>query len=291
MDQLAKIFHVSKGTVVNVIHNYPYASTQEDYTEREYRNMRNMLSAIVGALKTEAGTSRADMIQLASIHQQEVFLMSLASENPAAMLNRIKKERLNTEKTAWEALDKGDYIVFAHNAKLWTHLNDIAGDQKKNPFQEIREKTNPRNKACSLRFSGLEKLMTDKSTIRKPVQTASTGTISDALWKEIRTVIDSDKRIKGNQPADPRIVLPGLLYAMRTGCSLRQIPPIYGKKSALHQYWQCWWYQGLFQLLWEICPKWPELQAVSGSLANMEKYRIAFPGKLPKFYEIMEGEL
>ena len=114
---------------------------------------------------------------------------------------------------------------------------------------------------------------------RNPVQNDHSGAISDALWKEIRPVIDNDKRIKGNQPADPRITLSGLLYAMQHGCSLRQIPAKYGKKTALHQYWQRWWYQGLFQLL-EICPKWPELQSVSGSLANMEKYRVAFPGEV-----------
>lgn len=289
MDQLAKMFHVSKGTVVNVIHNYPYTTSPEDYREREYRNMRNMLSAVIESLRTEAGTVESDMLHVTSIHQREVFLLSIASENSAAMLERVKKERLNSEKNAWDALDKGDYITFAHNAKLWAHLNDIAGDQKKNPFLEIRDKINTRNKACSLRFSGIEKLMTDMSAIRNPVQNVYTGSISDDLWKELRPVIDNDKRIKGNRPADPRTILSGLLYAMQHGCSLRQIPAKYGKKTALHQYWQRWWYQGLFQLLWEICPKWPELQSVSGSLANMEKYRVAFPGKLPKFYEIMEG--
>lgn len=285
MDQLAKMFHVSKGTVVNVIHNYPYTTSPEDYREREYRNMRNMLSAVIESLRAEAGAVESDMLQLTSIHQREVFLLSIASENSAAMLERVKKERLNSEKNAWDALDKGDYITFAHNAKLWAHLNDIAGDQKKNPFLEIRDKVNTRNKACSLRFSGLERENMDKSIISNSVPDKN-YVISSALWKELNLRYDK----KSKPPADGRLLLSGLLYAMRTGCSLRHIPNRYGKKSVIHKYWQRWWYQGLFQLLWEICPKWPELQSVSGSLANMEKYRVAFPGKLPKFYEIMEGE-
>lgn len=291
MDQLAKRFHISKGTVVNTIHNYPYTTSPEDYRDREYRNMRNMLSLVVEMLQDEAKEVQGDILLLSAVKKREMFILSLAGDDSTVMMERVKKERLISEKRAWEALNRDDYYTFAHHAKLWAHLNDIAGDQKKNPFLEIREKTSPRNKACSPRFSGIDKYMTDMPTINSKNMKESQGStdylISSALWNEIRHIAEKRRRNSSVRATDVRSILAGLLYAMGTGCSLMKIPKQYGDKTEFNQYWQYWWFRGLFQLLWEIYPKWPELQVVSRSLANIEKHRIAFPGKLPKFSDII----
>lgn len=49
---------------------------------------------------------------------------------------------------------------------------------------------------------------------------------------------------------DPRLVLEGILYVLRTGCPWKALPKAYGATSSIHKYFQYWSQEGFFQKIW-----------------------------------------
>ena len=71
-------------------------------------------------------------------------------------------------------------------------------------------------------------------------------TISDEFWEEVKEYIpkrqrDPNKTYKckpgrGRKPIEPRKILEGILYCLRTGCQWKAIPKEHGASSSIHQY-------------------------------------------------------
>ena len=85
--------------------------------------------------------------------------------------------------------------------------------------------------------------------------------ISDALWERAAPLIPKQKREKGRKyarrpgagrkPMDPRRVLAGIVYVLRTGCQWKALPAAYfGAPSSVHQYFLLWKQAGMFAKLW-----------------------------------------
>lgn len=66
--------------------------------------------------------------------------------------------------------------------------------------------------------------------------------VSDELWERVEPLLPRYRRSKvGGRPrTDPRQVLDGILYVLRTGCQWKAVPRELGSSSTLHQYFQEW---------------------------------------------------
>src|ERR1700692_1612047 len=72
--------------------------------------------------------------------------------------------------------------------------------------------------------------------------------IPDELWKHIELLLPKYRRSrKGGRPRlNPRKVMDGIFYVMRTGCQWKAVPPEFGSGSSLHRYFQMLVEGGLF---------------------------------------------
>jgi putative transposase len=86
--------------------------------------------------------------------------------------------------------------------------------------------------------------------------------LSDSLWLQIEPLLPrvksryrgrgkQRKHIGGRPPADPRTVIGGILYVLRTGCQWNALPAeTYGSGKTAHRYFQKWTRAGVFHRMW-----------------------------------------
>ena len=86
--------------------------------------------------------------------------------------------------------------------------------------------------------------------------------LSDSFWERIKPFIPKPKsrlrgrgkyrkHIGGRPSAEPRQVMAGILYVLRTGCQCNAVPREYGSGKTLHRYFQRWTRAGVFKKLWK----------------------------------------
>ena len=112
-------------------------------------------------------------------------------------------------------------------------------------------------------------------------------TISDEFWEKVKNEIpaakgrDPQREYKhrpgqGRKRLDPRKVLSGIFYVLRTGCQWKAVPAEFGSGSSLHRYFQEWEKGGFFRKIWAIALEeyddlkgigW-EWQSVDGSMVK-----------------------
>jgi len=76
--------------------------------------------------------------------------------------------------------------------------------------------------------------------------------IPDTMWEQIQPVIaqmDPPKKT-GRKRADPRKILDGLIFRMRTGCQWNQLPERFGDDSTVHRTFQRWLERGVLDAIW-----------------------------------------
>ncbi len=78
--------------------------------------------------------------------------------------------------------------------------------------------------------------------------------IPEALWERLEPLLPIYKvGCKGGRPRLPlRNVVTGIFYVLKTGSQWKAMPREFGSGSAIHEYFQEWVEQGLFQKLWRI---------------------------------------
>ena len=85
--------------------------------------------------------------------------------------------------------------------------------------------------------------------------------LSDSFWLRIYPLIPkpksrlrgrgkSRKNVGGRPPADPRTIMAGILYVLRTGCQWNAAPEQFGSGKTLHKYFQLWSLRGVFKKMW-----------------------------------------
>ena len=76
--------------------------------------------------------------------------------------------------------------------------------------------------------------------------------VPDDLWEEIEPLIwelDPPKRT-GRKRANPRRMLDGVIYRMRSSCQWNRLPRELGDDSTIHRTFQRWEVRGLFPRIW-----------------------------------------
>jgi putative transposase len=76
--------------------------------------------------------------------------------------------------------------------------------------------------------------------------------VPDELWEEIEAIImelDPPKHT-GRKRANPRLMLNGIIYRMRSSCQWNHLPEYLGDDSTIHRTFQRWEACGLFPRIW-----------------------------------------
>ena len=113
-------------------------------------------------------------------------------------------------------------------------------------------------------------------------------TISDELWEEIKDQVpttqrDPNKVYKrkpgaGRKPLDPRMVLEGIFYVLRTGCQWKAVPEKYGCGSSIHRYFQKWGEAGFFEKIWALgLEKYDELEGIGWEWQSVDGCMVKAP--------------
>jgi putative transposase len=86
--------------------------------------------------------------------------------------------------------------------------------------------------------------------------------LSDSFWERIKPLLPKPKsrfrgrghkrkNVGGRPPADPRRLIAGILYVLRTGCQWNAAPKEFGSGKTLHRYFQRWSRAGVFKRMWK----------------------------------------
>jgi len=78
--------------------------------------------------------------------------------------------------------------------------------------------------------------------------------ISDEVWQRISSAIPEEPpKPKGGRPRmDNRQALDAICYVLRTGCQWKALPRSLGASSTVHDRYQEWAEQGVFERMWEL---------------------------------------
>jgi len=85
--------------------------------------------------------------------------------------------------------------------------------------------------------------------------------LSDSFWERIKPLLPKPKsrwrgrgkqrrNVGGRPPADPRKLMAGILYVLRTGCQWDAAPKEFGSGKTLHRYFQDWTRKRVFKRMW-----------------------------------------
>ena len=91
-------------------------------------------------------------------------------------------------------------------------------------------------------------------TMGKDETLATIWEIPDHLWEQIHPVIlDMDPpKSTGRKRADPRRMLDGIIFRMRSGCQWNRLPRELGDDSTIHRTFQRWVELGVLEGIWAV---------------------------------------
>ena len=78
--------------------------------------------------------------------------------------------------------------------------------------------------------------------------------VPDELWERIEPIIlkEDAPKGRGHKRADPRQMLNGIIYRLRSGTQWNQLPKELGDDSTIHRTFQRWEECGLFLRIWAL---------------------------------------
>lgn len=89
---------------------------------------------------------------------------------------------------------------------------------------------------------------TPHSVADPPAQVlAALPELTDARWARIAPLLIPATRPTGRPPQDPRTILAGILWVMRTGSAWRNLPETFGPWATIHCRYQRWLRDGTWQ--------------------------------------------
>lgn len=102
-------------------------------------------------------------------------------------------------------------------------------------------------------------VVSTERTLQKDVESWE---LSDELWEKVEPLLPKPKsrirgrgykrrNVGGRPPADPRVVMAGIFYILRTGCQWNSAPERFGSGKTLHRYFQRWVRAGVFRKMWK----------------------------------------
>jgi transposase len=97
--------------------------------------------------------------------------------------------------------------------------------------------------------------------------------IPDKLWARLEPLIPKYRSSKkGGRPRlDPRCVVDGIFYVLRTGMQWKAVPKGFGSGSSLHRYFQAWSKRGVFRKLWIVAlEEYDELKGIQWEWQSLD---------------------
>lgn len=78
--------------------------------------------------------------------------------------------------------------------------------------------------------------------------------LPDEVWQQVqRAILPEPPKPKGGRPRmDNRQALDAIFYVLRTGCHWKALPRSLGAASTVHDRFQLWVKQGVFERMWEL---------------------------------------
>lgn len=279
--QLAKMYFVSKSTIINVVKGYPYTDKAE-YWQRVYRETVTNMDEVMQEIKLEIleCLKKHDSIKYQMLMRQQEHLLSFCNTEPKELYERLKQERNNVEQSAWKHLAEHNYTEFAYFQSLWHRLNKIIGDHRKNPWGDMPKKTGAKHRAVSVKYysnKGFRQLLERSNNL-----IVQSKIISDELYDELKHCILSPK--KGRPFYNPRHRLETILRLFITGDVPEQVCP--KTFRSIYYCYNAWYKSGVFRLLWELSEKYSELEPVKPALLFIEQHRLLYPDTPPKFRDV-----
>ncbi len=78
------------------------------------------------------------------------------------------------------------------------------------------------------------------------------ASLTDEQWALVRGLLPPQRGGVGRPPKDHRVVLGGILWVARTGCSWREMPEEYGDFTTAYKRWRLWKERGLRGRILEV---------------------------------------
>lgn len=107
--------------------------------------------------------------------------------------------------------------------------------------------------------------------------------VSDEFWQAIKRYIPKPKERKakaGRPVAEPRKILNGILYVLRTGCQWKMLPREYYAGSTTHRYFQLWAKGGVFRKMWAHCLReYDDLKGIAWRWQILDSQTVSSPVK------------
>jgi len=75
--------------------------------------------------------------------------------------------------------------------------------------------------------------------------------VTDAQWKFIQPLLPQRTAVTGRPPNDPRMMLNGILWVLRTGVPWRDMNTRYGRWQSVYDYFCKWRHGGVYESLLE----------------------------------------
>lgn len=105
-------------------------------------------------------------------------------------------------------------------------------------------------------------MLEEKATEKSAQKDVQSWEMSDELWEKIKPLLPKPKsrlrgrgkkrrHVGGRPPAEPRKLMAGILYVLRTGCQWNAAPAEYGSGKTLHRYFQFWTRRRVFKKMWQ----------------------------------------
>src|SRR6266852_2103092 len=84
--------------------------------------------------------------------------------------------------------------------------------------------------------------------------------VPDDLWLIVRHVVPSEelRRSRGRLWIDPRRIVDGVLFVLRTGCQWKAVPREFGSASTVHRRFQRWTDEGRWEAMWRLLLQYAE---------------------------------
>jgi putative transposase len=107
--------------------------------------------------------------------------------------------------------------------------------------------------------------------------------VSDEFWDAVKSCIPKPRRRKtrqGRPAAEPRKILNGILYVLRTGCQWKMLPREYYAGTTTHRYFQYWAEQGVFRKMWVHCLReYDDLKGIAWRWQILDSQTVSAPVK------------
>ena len=98
--------------------------------------------------------------------------------------------------------------------------------------------------------------------------------IPDDLWEKVEPVIleGTPPKTTGRKRVNPRPILNGIIFRLRSGCQWNHLPKTFGDDSTIHRTFQLWVESGVLNQVWSVMVE--ECEELGGVTGN-GKQRIA----------------